>query len=295
MIQLSQLNRAALWEVLTDTVLDLIKLLPFLFVTYLFMEFLEHKTKRNRMQFISFCRKFGPIAGAFAGIFPQCGFSASAAGLYSGGILSMGTLVAVFLSTSDEMIPILISHLTPISQIFKILGLKLVCATVAGFVLDLCLKGIKKQKIQKSIETLCDKQHCDCHKKGVFTSALRHTLEIILFVGAFSLLLNVGILLIGEETLSSFLTSSAVLGPLISCLVGLIPNCASSVLITQLWLKGVFSTGSLVGGLLTGSGIGILVLFKTNRPTRENFFVLGYVYLAGALCGIALDLFHIIL
>lgn len=285
-----KISGEALWFLCTDTLLDLIKLFPFLFIVYLIMELFKHGTKEHALKIVSTWGRFCPFAGALAGLLPQCGFSVAAAGLFSEGMVSAGTLAAVFLSTSDEMIPVLISHLTPPEKIVEILAIKLFCATIAGLLLDHLPGFVKTQPTTKPIPPNCRQGTCSCRKRKPLASALYHSVEILFFLALCSLTLNLLFTLAGENFLSSLLKSSAFFGALISCLVALIPNCVSSVIITQLWIEGLLPSGSLIGGLLTASGMGLLVLFRINRPMKENFLILSFVYGIGALCGILLNL-----
>ncbi len=290
----SRLGGDTVPHLLLHSLQDVAKLLPFLFLAYLFMEFIEHRAKAKTVKLVSSCGRLGPLAGALLGVFPQCGFSSSAAGLYAGGIITAGTLAAVFLSTSDEMLAILVSNFTPFPVILKILGIKILCALIAGFGLDLALRSAKK-KTPSTVEELCEHDGCQCQKGKILLPAVRHTLEVALFLALLTFLLNFAVHLIGEDSLAGFLTAFPLLGPVLAALVGLIPNCASSVVLTQLWLEGALSAGAMIGGLLTGSGIGLLVLFKTNRSVKENCFILLYLLLVGALCGVLLDALGLVL
>lgn len=273
-----------------------IKLLPFLFITYLIMEYIEHKTGDKTKNIIKKSGKFGPLLGGILGIFPQCGFSAAASNLYAGKIITLGTLIAIFLSTSDEMLPILISEAAPISTILTILGTKLVIGVVAGFLTDLIGQAFKKKKeekheeIEEEINHICESEHCHCEEHGVLKSAVKHTLSIFLFIIIITFILNLIIEFIGEENLANLVLNMPVIGPMIAGILGLIPNCAGSVVLTQLYLEQVISLGSMIGGLLVGSGIGILVLFRVNKNLKENLKILGLLYTIGVVCGIIIDL-----
>lgn len=284
-------------EVLLDTGIDALKLLPFLFITYLIMEYIEHKTGDKTKNIIKKSGKWGPVFGAILGIFPQCGFSAAAANLYAGRVITLGTLIAIFLSTSDEMLPILISEAAPIDVILKILATKLVIGIIAGIVIDFVGQAFikkkerqEKQKAQEEIGHMCEHEHCHCEKEGIFKSSIKHTLNIFVFIIIISLVMNIAIYFIGEENISNLILNMPVVGPLIAGLVGLIPNCASSVILTQLYLQNVISVGSMIGGLLVGSGIGILVLFRVNENFKENIKIVTILYLIGVLSGIIIDL-----
>lgn len=273
-------------DVLLDTLLDLARLLPFLFLTYLLMEYLEHRASGGAGKLLGASGKAGPLAGALLGVVPQCGFSASAAGLYAGGVISAGTLAAVFVSTSDEMIPLALASSEP-GVIWRILAVKVAAALVFGFAVDLFLRLTRRSPV-KNVHGFCEHEHCHC-KDGVLRSAVSHTLKIGAFVAAVMLAMNLAIAAVGRETLGSLLADRPFLGPVLAALVGLIPNCAASVLVTELGLSGVISAGAAAGGLITGSGVGLLILFRTNRPMRENVFFALFLFAVGALSGILLD------
>lgn len=284
-----------MFHVIEHTFLDVIKLVPFLFLTYLLMEFLEHKTKDKTKKLMKKAGKFGPVIGAAAGILPQCGFSAAAAGLYAGRIISMGTLIAIFLSTSDEMLPILISEAVAPKVIVQILGLKLFIGMVAGIVIDLLVhpKVHEHNHDHHHIHELCEHDHCHCEQGNVWKSACYHTAKITFFLLIVSFVLNMCLHFVGEDTLATLILNRPVIGQLLSGLVGLIPNCASSVVITQLYLEGAMSFGAMMSGLLVGAGVGILVLFKVNKNKKEALKVIGILYVVGVAAGILLELLGI--
>ena len=269
-------------DIIIDTLIDGIKLLPFLLITYLILEYLEHKTSNKSKELIKKSGKVGPLFGGALGILPQCGFSAAAASLYAAKVITMGTLIAVFLSTSDEMLPILISEAVPIDTIIKILLIKFAIGVFWGFVIDITARIVKKnQKTEnktEEIKELCEHEHCHCEENGILTAAIKHTLNIFLFIIVITLIFNILIYYIGEENISSAIINRPVIGPIIASLVGLIPNCAASVILTNLYLTGVISMGAMIAGLLTGAGTGILILFKVNKNLKENLSILGIVY-----------------
>lgn len=280
-------------DVIIDTIMDSIKLLPFLWITYLIMEYMEHKTGEKAKSIIKKSGKFGPFLGGILGIFPQCGFSAAAANLYAGKIITLGTLIAIFLSTSDEMLPVLISEAAPVTTILQILAIKLGIGIIAGFMIDITKQILKKkkdtkEKIEDEIGHICEHEHCHC-EEGVLKSSMKHTLHIFFFILIISFLINIIIYFIGEENLSNLILNQKVIGPMIAGIVGLIPNCAGSVILTQLYLEQVISFGSMIGGLLVGSGIGILILFRINKDIKENVKILGLLYGIGVICGIIID------
>lgn len=284
-------------EVIEDTLIDALKLVPFLFLTYLLMEYLEHKTGDKTKEVIKKSGKLGPLFGAILGIVPQCGFSAAAASLYAGRVITMGTLIAVFLSTSDEMLPILISEAAPISLIVQVLLIKLVIGAIAGFIID-AVRGLiikrkkvlnKEEEAEEAIGHMCEHDHCDC-EHGIIKSSIKHTLNILIFIIIITFILNTIVHFIGEENISNAIASVPFVGILVSALFGFIPNCAGSVIITELYLSNLISLGSMMAGLLVGSGIGILVLFKSNKHMKQNFTIAGLLYLIGIISGLIIDL-----
>lgn len=273
-------------SVIADSFIDSIKLLPFLFLTYLIMEYLEHKAGDRMQTAIRNAGKGGPVIGAVLGIFPQCGFSTAAANLYAGRIITMGTLIAVFLSNSDEMLPIMISENAGIGMIVKVLAVKMVIAVIAGLAIDLIFSKSRKDM---QIEHLCEQHHCHC-ENGVWKSALHHTVEIFIYVLIISLALNLLITWVGEDVIGSVILNRPVVGAVIAGLVGLIPNCAASVIITQLYLGGVLNAGAMIAGLLAGTGVGVLVLFRVNDDRKENLRFIGILYAIGVMAGIVVEM-----
>ena len=280
-------------EIIEDTLIDSIKLIPFLFITYLIMEYIEHKTKDKTKEAIKKSGKFGPLIGGVLGIVPQCGFSVSATNLYAARVITLGTLIAVYLSTSDEMLPIFISEAVPVTTILKILGVKLLIGVIAGFIIDFVIRLVNKGKQEKEkIIDLCEKEHCHC-ENGIVKSALKHTINIFIFILLFTFILNIIIYLIGEETIAGFLTNQPILGPVIAGIIGLIPNCASSVLLTQMYLENVISAATMISGLLVGAGVGLAVLFKTNKGIKQNLKITALLYVIGVVSGILIELIGI--
>lgn len=275
-------------DVISDTLSDVTRLLPFLFLTYLAMEYLEHKTGDRAAVLVKKAGHFGPVIGGLLGVVPQCGFSTAASNLYAGRVITLGTLIAIYLSTSDEMLPVLISEQAPFGVIVRILAVKLVIGIVAGLLIDL-LSGRKGSEEHDHIHEICEHEHCRC-EKGIFRSALSHTAQIALFILLITFALNLILFWVGEEALANVILNRPVVGPLLAGLVGLIPNCAGSVVITQLYLEGVLDAGAAAAGLLTGSGVGLLVLFRVNHHRRENIKILGLLYGIGVLAGIVIEL-----
>ena len=277
-------------DALLDAIIDCLKLFPFLFVTYLLMELLEKKAGEKSLNIIKKSGKFGPILGGLLGVIPQCGFSAAAANLYAARIITTGSLIAIFLSTSDEMLPILISSAAPISLIIKILLIKLLIGIISGVIIDFILRKSHKNREEVHIHDICEDEHCHCDEEGILKSSIRHTLHIFIYIFIIVLILNVIIFLIGEENISHLIVNIPFLGPIISAIIGIIPNCASSVIITQLYLQDLITMGSLISGLLINSGIGMLVLFRVNKNKKQNFLILGTLFIISIVSGIIIDL-----
>ena len=279
---------------LAHTLEESIGLLPFLFLTYLLMELLEHFAGSRFTNVMKKAGKLGPAWGALLGVVPQCGFSAAASSFYAGRVIGVGTLIAVFLSTSDEMLPILLSEAVPIITIVKILIVKVFIACVSGFFAEFTyIKLFHKKEDEMDIHIVCEEEHCSC-EDGVFVSAIKHTLKIFIYIFAIAFVLNGMIELVGEDALSQLFYNIPVLGHAIAALVGLIPNCASSVVITQLYISGVISSGMMMSGLLVNAGIGILVLIRLNRNVKQNIGIIGAMCGFGVFWGIILDLFGFI-
>ena len=278
-------------HVLEHTLIDTIKLLPFLFLAYLVIELIEQKAGDKTTKLIKKAGKFGPVLGSLLGVVPQCGFSAAASNLFAGKIITRGTLIAIFLSTSDEMLPILISEAVPAGTIIMLLGVKVVIAIAAGILVDLIFRKKQNDETKEEIHKLCDEEHCHCEEHGIIRSSITHTLQIFVYILIISFVLNLIIYFVGEETIAKLVLNVPVLGPVISSFVGLIPNCASSVILTQVYLENIISMGSMIAGLLVNSGIGILILFRVNKSKKENFTILGILYLVGVISGIILDIF----
>ena len=277
-------------EILEHTIEDSVKLIPFLFLTYLLMEYIEHKTKEKTKETIKKSGKFGPLIGSLVGIIPQCGFSVSATNLYAARVITLGTLISVYLSTSDEMLPIFLSEGVAIDVILKILAIKLIIGMIAGFLIDLVINLKNKGKVEEEkIIDLCEKEHCHC-EHGIFKSALKHTANIFIFIFIITLVINIAIHIIGEDNIAGFMLDRPILGPIISGIIGLIPNCASSVIITQMYLENIISVGTMIAGLLVGAGVGLAVLFRTNKGVKENIKITVSLYGIGVVSGIILEL-----
>lgn len=272
-----------IWEAIWDT----LRMLPFLFGAYLLMEWLEHRSGERMEGMLAQARRLGPVTGALLGCVPQCGFSVAAAQLYAGRVITMGTLVAVFLSTSDEAVPLLLGDPSRAAVLVPLLALKAAVGVLAGSLIDRTVAAGQKPQAQ-GIHDLCE--HCGCEEGAILPAALRHTGGIALFILAVNLLLGWATFLLGEERLAALLLSHSILQPMMAALLGLIPNCAGSVLLTRLYLSGAVSFGSLAAGLLSASGVGLMVLLRQNPRPGENLTVAGILWGVGAAVGLGLQI-----
>lgn len=377
-------------DILTDAAGDTLALVPFLLITYLVLETLEHVAGDRVNGAIKRAGAAGPVVGAILGVVPQCGFSAMAATLYAGRIVTLGTLVAVFLSTSDEMLPMLMAEHMPVAQMARILAFKAVIAVVTGFVIDAAIRMLRRNarahaalrravlgatanpahvncghddhtegdiidEISEAgvsadhIHELCERDHCGCdededghvgghhhghghgheaeghgreahehdhghelehacacgHDHGhthehaggagavwsIVRSAISHTVQVTVFIFLVTLVLVAVLDTVGEPALEQFLRGNESLAVFGSALVGLIPNCSASVVITQLYLEGALPLAPMLAGTLISAGVGYLVLFRTNRSARENLVFLAMMYIVGAAWGLILMAF----
>ena len=278
---------------LEHSFLDSIKLIPFLFIAFLIIELIEHKLSNKSKKIISKSGKFGPVLGSLLGLIPQCGFSVVATNLYVTRIVSLGTLISIYLSTSDEMLIILLTKNASMSTILPLLGVKFLVGMISGFIIDFALRNKKKTKETFNI---CEDEHCGCeHEENLFKSSLIHTLKTFIFIFIATFIITYVFELFGEEYLSKLLLKDTLLSPFITSLIGLIPNCASSVILTELYLSNSINFASIISGLLTGSGVAILVLFKSNKNLKENMTILGLVYGIGVITGIIITLLSYII
>ena len=336
-------------DALFDAVLDTVKLIPFLFITYMGMEYLEHKAEKHTTGMLEKAGHFGPLIGSAVGILPQCGFSAAASSLFAGGVISVGTLIAVFLSTSDEMLPIFISEGVHPATMLRILATKAILGLISGFLLDIFMRHGRHTKApEKHIHDLCMHEHCDCdddeeeeelhteaahtheanaddhthrhvaeehhshehaaahahaghhhhhHPKGfmgIAMPALHHTVQITGFIFFITLIITLLVEGIGAEALGHFLSGKPIVGVFLAGVVGLIPNCAASVSITQLYLMGILNAGQMMAGLLVGAGVGLLVLFRTNDHPNENLRITIMLYGLGVFWGLVIEYLGIV-
>ena len=276
-------------SVFLDGLLDTLKLVPFLFLTYLLMEFIEHRSAEKTRSLVQRAGTLGPVIGGALGAVPQCGFSAAAANLYAGRVITVGTLVAVFLSTSDEMLPILITGDIPVTTVLFILLYKALVGILVGFALDFALRLLNRGGEEINIDAICDEDNCHC-ERGIFLSALHHTLTISAFVLLVTFCINGLVLAVGEESLGNAVGALPVLSHIIAAVVGLIPNCAASVVLSTLCAEGIISSGVMMAGLFSNAGVGLLVLFRVNKRLRENLLVVALLIIVGVVFGLLGDL-----
>lgn len=276
-------------ESIMEALVDSASIIPILLITYIVMEWLEHKAKEKSLDVIRVSGKLGPVMGGLVGAIPQCGFSGAAASFYAAHSITIGTLIAIFMATSDEMLPILISASLSPALIIKIIAVKCLAGIVCGYIIDLLYK--RKPKIEANhIHDFCEQEHCECDK-GIFGSAIKHTFSIFLLIFAVSAAINLLFEFANESFLhnASIIWNMPVVGYLLSGLIGLIPNCSASVLITDLYVEGVMGIGQMMAGLCVNAGVGLLVLYKVNHHAKENAFITGALYLFGVLSGMVIS------
>ena len=274
---------------LIDALLDTLKILPYLFITFIILELLEHKLSNKNEIILRKNKKFGPFIGGLLGAIPQCGFSTMASSLFSSRVITIGTVIAIFLSTSDEMLPIMVSEKVDVLILLKIVGSKVLIGILVGIVVDFIFKD-KHEKPHNHIHEMCHDEECHCESDGILLSSIKHTLKILIFILIANILINGIIYFIGEDRLTKLLMGKKIITYFAASLIGLIPNCASSVIITKLYLANLITVGTLLAGLLTGSGLGILLLFRNNKNLKENLTILWIIYTVGVVVGILADM-----
>ena len=275
-------------NIIFDTILDCLKILPFLFIAFLIIEFFEHKLSHKTESTIKKAGKFGPLIGSLLGALPQCGFSVLATNLYITRIISLGTLIAIYLSTSDEMLPILIAEKAPIDSILFLVILKILIGLICGFIIDLI---IRKEEPKKHFD-ICEDEHCDC-EHGIIMPAIKHTLKTLIFIFIITFVLNAAFYYIGEENIKHIFDKTNLFTPFIAALIGLIPNCGSSIILTELYISNILPLSSALAGLLTNSGVALLVLFKSNKNIKENLKIVGIMYFISVVTGLLLKIFGV--
>lgn len=275
-------------EVILDTIIDCLKILPFLFIAFLIIEFFEHKLSHKTENSIKKAGKFGPLIGSLLGALPQCGFSVLATNLYITRIISLGTLIAIYLSTSDEMLPILLAEKAPINSILLLVTIKIIIGLVCGFIIDLI---IRKEEPKEHFE-ICEHDHCDC-EHGIILPAIKHSLKTLLFIFIITFILNAAFHYIGEETIKHIFDKTNFFTPFIAGLIGLIPNCGSSIILTELYISDILPFSSAISGLLANSGVALLILFKSNKNVKENIKIVGILYFISIITGLLLKIFGV--
>ncbi len=282
---------SGIFDTLFDAVLDTFKMLPFLFLAFLIIEFLEHKAQDKIKALFTRADSAGPAVATILGCIPQCGFSVMSANLYSSGIITLGTLIAVFLSTSDEAVILLATAHNGGFEIFKLLVTKIAIALICGYIIYFIEKKKHKPHHHHSHD-LCEHDHCGCEENGgILRPALIHTVKVFGFLLLFTIIIDLAVAIIGTDALSHLLLSESVFQPLLSAVIGFIPNCASSVLLTQLYIEGTLSFGSLIAGLCTNAGAGLLILFRDKSKIKENLKILVILYACTVIPGVILHLF----
>ncbi len=278
-----------IFDVLLDAFKDTLITLPFLFGVYLLIEYIEHKSSDKLGNALRRMGPFGSVGGAVIGAIPQCGFSVAASNLYAGRLISMGTLIAVYISTSDEAIPLMIKEPSFAPQILKLILIKVGIAMAAGILVDIAAKLLGKKKEQEPFKELC--ADCDCEHHGILHSALHHTLHIIIIILIVNILLGCVMEFAGEQTVEKLMMTNSWAQPVIAAFVGFIPNCAASAVLTKLYISGVVSFGALIAGLCTGAGVGLMVLFRTNKNYKQNFAIMGILYAVAVASGLIIQMF----
>lgn len=288
-------------HVLEHSVFDTLELVPFLLLTYLAMEAIEHSASAHVQAAVERSGKAGPVVGALLGALPQCGFSAMAATLYAGRVVTVGTLVAVILSTSDEMVPVFLAHQEPMGHMLAIMGAKVAVGLVVGLAVDAVLRARHRAGDgHLHIHELCEREHCHCDEGGahghehghghgrwaIVRSALVHTVQVTFFIFVVTFVFGLVIEHVGQDALGTLLANHPVRATFVSALVGLIPNCGASVAITELYLDGVLAVGPMIAGLLASGGVGLLVLWRTNADVRQNALVTVFIYAVSVLVGL---------
>ena len=278
-----------IFDVLLDAFKDTLITLPFLFGVYLLIEYIEHKSSDKLGNALRKMGPFGSAGGAVIGAIPQCGFSVAASNLYAGRLISMGTLIAVYISTSDEAIPLIIGEPKAVPMLWKLILIKVGIAMAAGMVVDLAIKLFGKKQEQEPFKELC--ADCDCEHHSILHSALHHTLHIIFFILIINILLGGIMEFAGKQTVEKLMMTDSWVQPVIAAFIGFIPNCAASAVLTKLYIGGVVSFGALIAGLCTGAGVGLMVLFRTNKNYKQNFAIMGILYVVAVASGLIIQLF----
>lgn len=283
------------------SILDSLKMLPFLAIAFLILEYIEAKLEEKSSHVIERAGKAGPLAGALLGLIPQCGFSVIGSNFYAKRIITLGTLIAIYLSTSDEALLVMLTKPDRILDILAVMGIKFAVALVAGYIIDLLLRKRKKSSEEChhrhhhddscDDEELVGEEHCCSHTdwKAIIKCTVKRTLSVFAFLFAANFVLTYVIELIGEARLQEIMLTDSIFQPLLTALIGLIPNCAPSVILAELYIEGAISLGSVIAGLCTGAGVGLIVLFRVNRGVKANLLIVLTLYCIGAISGVAVE------
>lgn len=275
-------------EALLEAVIDSLKLIPFLFVTYLLMGMLERAASDSSRELIAKAGKAGPLWGSLIGVIPQCGLSAAASYFYVGKAITLGTLIAIYMSTSDEMLPIFLAEHIPVIRIVKIMAAKVLIGTISGFLIEWMFGRLTKRR--RIPDHYTDDIAAGCHcTADLLIDAIVKTLKVFVLVLLISAAIELSIYVIGIGKISELFLEAPILGELIAGFIGLIPNCAASVVISQLYLEGVIGAGPMMTGLLVSAGVGILVLCKENRHWKQNVMVIALLYGVSVIWGILIE------
>lgn len=296
---------------LLDALLDTLKVLPILYLAYLLVAYISHSKSGNFTKFLNKSKKAGPAVGAFLGCIPQCGFSSVMSDLYSKRAITLGTLFAVFIATSDEAIPIMIANPSFIIDLIILLALKIVFALFFGYLVDLVLCMFERRKKPFESEPILAEElehthdHCSCHghgdrkghcnEKNIFLDALHHSLNIALYIFIATLFINIIVEAVGLESLTAWFGGNVYIQILLAGVIGLIPNCASSVFLVELYINGGIAFSAMFAGLCAGAGVGLVILFTKNRGKRQllqNLAIVGLLYVFGVIAGVIVSLFY---
>ena len=276
-------------DIMLDTIIDVLKIFPFVFFAFVLIEIFEHSFNKNSKKIMEKTKKVGPLIGSGLGLIPQCGFSVFATDLYITRFISLGTLISIYLTTSDEMLIVMLSEKVDIDIIFKILFIKFLIGLLCGLIIDIVISKIsrKEDKVNYSI---CNDEDCHCDEDGIVVASLKHTLRTIIIIALVTFVINVLMEYKGNQFISKLFLKDNIFGPFISSIVGLIPSCGSSVILTELYIENAISFSSMIAGLLTNSGVALIVLFKSNKNIKDNFKILGLLYFIGVLSGVIIHI-----
>ena len=275
-------------EVLLHSIIEILPAIPFLFAAYLLLEIIEHKTSGKSLRIMEKSGFLSSVFGGLLGAVPQCGFSSAAANFYTGRIISLGALISVFLSTSDEMLLIMISKNVPFTSLLTVLLYKIAVGIAVGLIIDLIIRLMKLPQKEIDIDAICDEANCKC-ENGIIRSTLHHTLSTGLFITVITLLINTLIFFVGQESISLILYDKPVISHFLAALIGLLPSCAVSVTLTDLCIERIITCGTMLSGLFANSGLGLLVLLRINKNKKENLLIISILLVSGFVFGLLAD------